>query len=71
MSETQKTIVKILHEFDGMTPEKIEDVRTIWIANMKAEDPERFARIEEFVNDVCEVAINRANRRILKEGAAV
>lgn len=64
MTEVEKLTVELLREFDGMSPETIEDLRTEWIEQLKAGDPEMYQRVEGFVNAVCDVAIDRAKKRL-------
>lgn len=63
MTEIEKLVVELLHEFDGMSPETIEELRTEWIKELKTRDAERFPRVEKFVNTVCDVAIGRARKK--------
>jgi len=64
MEEIERLTIELLHEFDGMSPETIEDLRTEWIEELKSRDAERFARVERYVNAVCDVAIDRAKKRL-------
>lgn len=63
MTEVEKLTIELLHEFDGMLPETIEELRTEWLEEIKARDAERFPRVENYVNAVCDVAIDRAKKK--------
>lgn len=64
MSDNEERTVEILKDMDGMSPEKIEDIRKQFNSKLQKEDPERYHRIEEYVNALCDVAINRAKKQI-------
>lgn len=64
MTEAEKLTIELLNELDGMSPEIIEEIRTEWIDQLKAGDAERYQGVEDFVNAVCDVAIDRAEKRL-------
>lgn len=66
MKEIEKLIIELLHEFDRMSLETIEDLRTEWIDQLKDGDTERYQRVESFVNAVCDVAINRVKKQLME-----
>ncbi|MBO5371977.1 MAG: hypothetical protein J6A75_04555 [Lachnospiraceae bacterium] len=67
MNEMEKLIAELLHEMDDMSAEVIEEIKDTWLEQLKIElnSTERFQRIEKFVNVVCDVAIDRANRKVV------
>ena len=63
MDEMTKTF---LNELEGMTPEEIEQLRIEWveeIVNRKAE-LKSFENVTDYVNAICDVAVNRAKKRL-------
>lgn len=62
MSEIDKMTLDLLADMEDMTPEQIEQIRTEWFDKMEREDKETTFRVGEFINVLCDVAINRAKK---------
>lgn len=65
MEENRKMIEKMLIEFEGMTPEEIEEVRLIWISDLKSAAIGRDGLLETIANAVCDVAVKRAKGKVV------
>ena len=65
MEKTKEMAMEILATMDGMPPEDIEKIRTIWLKEIKKPEEleKRFPKVAEFVNNVCDTAIERAKRK--------
>ncbi len=71
MDENRELVMYMLQELDVMSQEELEEFRGIWLEEIKKQSSEMFARVEKFVNAICDVAIDRVNRRNIKVGVAV
>lgn len=64
MTEVEKLTIELLNELDGMSPEFIEGLRVEFVAGINREDPEKWKKVERYVNAVCDTAIDRANKQL-------
>ena len=63
MTEAERMTVELLKEMDDMSLEAIENFRREWFE--KSEQGEvRGEEVDNYVNAVCDVAIDRAKRRM-------
>lgn len=62
-----RTTVEILLELDKMKPEEINSLRKEWLDELETRKNELkgFNRVKNYVNVVCDTAIDRVNRRIV------
>lgn len=67
MNEKLNEMTKeLLLEFDGIAPEEINHLREEWLAELENRKSEfkGFERVTKYVNAICDVAIERAKRRM-------
>ena len=64
MSEVEKITVELLKEMDDMSPETIENFRKEWFERLELRKI-RNKKVDNYVNAVCDVAINRAKRKMV------
>ena len=55
--------VELLKEMDDMLPENIENLRKEWFEKLEPGQI-RNEKVDNYVNAVCDVAINRAKKRL-------
>nr|DAV00757.1 MAG TPA: hypothetical protein [Caudoviricetes sp.] len=55
--------VELLKEMDDMLPENIENFRKEWFEKLEPGQI-RNEKVDNYVNAVCDVAINRAKKRL-------
>lgn len=63
MTEIERMTVELLKEMDDMLPEDIENFRKEWFEKLEPGQI-RNEKVDNYVNAVCDVAINRAKRRL-------
>ena len=63
MTEVERMTVELLKEMDDMLPEDIENFRKEWFEKLEPGQI-RNEKVDNYVNTVCDVAINRAKRRL-------
>ena len=63
LTEVERMTVDLLKEMDDLSPEAIENFRREWF-----EKPEQgkvhSEKVDNYINVVCDVAIERANKRV-------
>lgn len=63
MTEVERMTVELLKEMDDMLPENIENFRKEWFEKLEP-GQSRNEKVDNYVNAVCDVAINRAKKRL-------
>lgn len=63
MPEIERLTMELLMEMDDMLPEAIENFRKEWFEKLEPGQI-RNEKVDNYVNTVCDVAINRAKRRL-------
>ena len=63
MPEIERLTMELLMEMDDMLPEAIENFRKEWFEKLEPGQI-RNEKVDNYVNAVCDVAINRAKRRL-------
>jgi hypothetical protein len=63
MTEVERMTVELLKEMDDMLPENIENFRKEWFEKLEPGQI-RNEKVDNYVNAVCDVAINRAKKRL-------
>lgn len=63
MTEVERMTVELLKEMDDMLPENIENLRKEWFEKLEPGQI-RNEKVDNYVNAVCDVAINRAKKRL-------
>lgn len=63
MPEIERLTMELLMEMDDMLPEAIENFRKEWFEKLEPGQI-RDEKVDNYVNAVCDVAINRAKRRL-------
>lgn len=62
MTEVEKMTVELLEEMEDMSPDTIENFRREWFEKLRQQPQNE--KVDKYVNALCDVAINRAKRRI-------
>ena len=65
MEENRKMIEEMLIKLDDMAPEEIEEIRLIWISDLKRAAIVKDELLESIANAVCDVAVERAKRKVI------
>lgn len=63
MNESEKMTLDILKDIEDMELKKIEKLRKQLLDYIKAENIDKFKRVEWFVNLLCDIAIKRAKHK--------
>ena len=63
MTEVERMTVELLKEMDDMLPENIENFRKELFEKLEP-GQSRNEKVDNYVNAVCDVAINRAKKRL-------
>lgn len=63
MTEVERMTVELLKEMDDMLPENIENFRKEWFEKLEPGQIQN-EKVDNYVNAVCDVAINRAKKRL-------
>lgn len=64
MEEIEKLTIELLDELDGMSLETIEGLRVEFIAGINQKVPEKWKKVKKYINALCDVAIDRAKKRL-------